>query len=409
MLQSGGLPHRAARAAPPPQSPTSRRPRTRRRFGDPEVVLADFIYTMKDLRKVVPPNRVILKGIWLSFFYGRQDRRPRQQRRRQVVAAHASWPASTTSHLGEAQLAKGIQVGYLPQEPQLDPTKTVLEQRRGGGRRDQGAARRVQRHQREVRRADGRRRDGEAARAAGQAAGQDRGGERVGSRPQARDRDGRAALPAARRRRDEDLGRRAPPRRAVPPAAVRARHAAARRADEPPRRRVRAWLERYLQEYKGTVVAVTHDRYFLDNVAGWILELDRGEGIPYEGNYSSWLEQKQARLEQEEKTASARRKTLERELEWVRMTPKARQAKSKARLSAYEKMLAEEQKAQGRERRDLHPARPAPGRRGHRGGQRLEGVRRSPADRGSLVQAAARAASSASSAPTAPARRRCSR
>jgi len=103
-----------------------------------------------------------------------------------------------------------------------------------------------------------------------------------------------------------------------------------------------AWLERFLQEYEGTIVAVTHDRYFLDNVAGWILELDRGAGIPWEGNYSSWLEQKRNRLQQEEKTESARQKTLERELEWVRLAPRARQAKSKARLQAYEKMLAEE-------------------------------------------------------------------
>jgi ATP-binding cassette ChvD family protein len=103
-----------------------------------------------------------------------------------------------------------------------------------------------------------------------------------------------------------------------------------------------AWLERFLQEYEGTIVAVTHDRYFLDNVAGWILELDRGEGIPWEGNYSSWLEQKRNRLQQEEKQESARQKTLERELEWVKMAPRARQAKSKARLQAYEKMLAEE-------------------------------------------------------------------
>jgi ATP-binding cassette ChvD family protein len=104
------------------------------------------------------------------------------------------------------------------------------------------------------------------------------------------------------------------------------------------------WLEMHLQQYKGTVIAVTHDRYFLDNVAGWILELDRGEGIPWKGNYSSWLEQKSKRLEQEEKTESKRRKTLERELEWVRMAPKARQAKSKARLSAYDKMLNEDVK-----------------------------------------------------------------
>jgi sulfate-transporting ATPase len=104
-----------------------------------------------------------------------------------------------------------------------------------------------------------------------------------------------------------------------------------------------AWLERFLADYKGTIVAVTHDRYFLDNVAGWILELDRGKGIPFQGNYSSWLEQKQARLAIEEKTESARRRTLARELEWVRMSPRARHAKSKARLGAYEKMLAEEQ------------------------------------------------------------------
>jgi len=103
-----------------------------------------------------------------------------------------------------------------------------------------------------------------------------------------------------------------------------------------------AWLERHLSEYPGTVVAITHDRYFLDNVAGWILELDRGAGIPWEGNYSSWLDQKRTRLAQEEKSESARQKTLERELEWVRMAPRARQAKSKARLQAYEKLLAEE-------------------------------------------------------------------
>lgn len=102
------------------------------------------------------------------------------------------------------------------------------------------------------------------------------------------------------------------------------------------------WLEQHLQQYKGTVIAVTHDRYFLDNVAGWILELDRGEGIPWKGNYSSWLDQKQSRLKQEEKTESKRQKTLERELEWIRMTPKARQAKGKARLSAYDKLISEE-------------------------------------------------------------------
>ena len=104
------------------------------------------------------------------------------------------------------------------------------------------------------------------------------------------------------------------------------------------------WLEQHLQQYEGTVIAITHDRYFLDNVAGWILELDRGEGIPWKGNYSSWLEQKTTRMAQEEKQASKRRKTLEHELEWVRMAPKARHAKSKARLGAYDKLLNEDQK-----------------------------------------------------------------
>src|SRR6266581_4243512 len=110
-----------------------------------------------------------------------------------------------------------------------------------------------------------------------------------------------------------------------------------------------AWLERHLQEYPGTVVAITHDRYFLDNVAGWILELDRGFGIPWEGNYSSWLEQKERRLGQEEKEASARRRTLARELEWIRLAPRARQAKGKARLARYEELLAQDQAAEGRE------------------------------------------------------------
>ena len=116
-----------------------------------------------------------------------------------------------------------------------------------------------------------------------------------------------------------------------------------------------AWLERFLKDYAGTVVAVTHDRYFLDNVAGWILELDRGEGIPWQGNYSSWLEQKQSRLVLEEKQESARRRTLQRELEWVRMSPRARQAKGKARLTAYEKLLAEEIEEEKRiQATDLH-------------------------------------------------------
>ncbi len=123
-----------------------------------------------------------------------------------------------------------------------------------------------------------------------------------------------------------------------------------------------AWLERFLAEYAGTVVAVTHDRYFLDNVAGWILELDRGRGIPYQGNYSGWLEQKQARLAVEEKQESARRRALARELEWVRSSPVARHAKSKARLGAYERLLRGGAEREARPGRDPHPGRAAAGR-----------------------------------------------
>ena len=137
-----------------------------------------------------------------------------------------------------------------------------------------------------------------------------------------------------------------------------------------------AWLERHLQAYRGTVIAVTHDRYFLDNVAGWILELDRGYGIPWKGNYSSWLEQKQERLRREEKADETRIRTLERELEWIHMSPRARQAKGKARVTAYENLLSQETEAPPRGAADLHPARPAPGRCGDRVRRREQRLRR---------------------------------
>ena len=128
-----------------------------------------------------------------------------------------------------------------------------------------------------------------------------------------------------------------------------------------------AWLEQHLEDYKGTIVAVTHDRYFLDNVAGWILELDRGRGIPFKGNYSSWLEQKQERLAHEERKESARQRTLAAELEWVRENPKGRRKKSKARLTRYEELLAEEKNVRAGRGPDPHPGRPAAGRRRRRG------------------------------------------
>ena len=150
-----------------------------------------------------------------------------------------------------------------------------------------------------------------------------------------------------------------------------------------------AWLERHLREYEGTVIAVTHDRYFLDNVAGWILELDRGEGIPWKGNYSSWLDQKSRQLEIEEKGESARAKTLERELEWIGMSAKGRHAKSKARIERYEKLLAEDGKEKLRETRIVFPAGPAPGQRGHRGEGPGERLRREAPVREPLLRGAA--------------------
>ena len=141
------------------------------------------------------------------------------------------------------------------------------------------------------------------------------------------------------------------------------------------------WLEQHLQQYEGTVIAVTHDRYFLDHVAGWILELDRGEGIPWKGNYSSWLEQKTKRMEMEEKTASKRRKTLERELEWVRMAPKARQAKGKARLNSYDKLLNEDVKEKEEKLEIFIPNGPRLGKQGYRGEACSKGVWRQAAVR----------------------------
>ncbi len=306
--------------------------------------MADFIYTMKDVGKVVPPNRVILKGIWLSFFYGAKIG---------VLGLNGAGKSSLLrimagidhEHLGEATPAKGIKIGYLPQEPALDPAKTVLENVELGVHETKALLDRFNAISAQFAEPM----DGDAM-------------EKL-LEEQAKVQDAIEAKGAWDLDRKLEIAMdalRCPP----PDADVTKISGGERRRvalcqlllsepdmlllDEPTNHldaESVLWLERYLKDYTGTVVAVTHDRYFLDNAAGWILELDRGEGIPYEGNYSSWLAQKQARLAQEEKTASARQKTLERELEWVRMSPKARQSKGKARLASYEKMLAEEQKA----------------------------------------------------------------
>ena len=286
---------------------------------------------MRDLRKVVPPSREILKGIWLSFYPGAKIG---------VLGGNGAGKAAAADHGGRRQ--------GLPRRrrPRPAPGSATCRRSRCSTRRRTCAAtsRRPcassarcstgSTRSAPVRRADRRRRDGHGCSRSRATCRSDRR-----ARPWDLDRKLEIAmdamrLPAGRRRRRHALRRRAAPGGAVQAAARAARHAAARRADQPPRRRERRLARAPPGGVPGTVVAVTHDRYFLDNVAGWILELDRGEGIPWQGNYSSWLEQKQDRLAQEEKQASARQKTLQRELEWVRMAPRARLAKSKARITA---------------------------------------------------------------------------
>ena len=165
-----------------------------------------------------------------------------------------------------------------------------------------------------------------------------------------------------------------------------------------------AWLEHHLQRYAGTVIAVTHDRYFLDNVAGWILELDRGEGIPWKGNYSSWLEQKQNRLGQEEKTESERQKTLQRELEWIRMSPKGRHAKGKARITSYEQLLSQESEKHAKDLEIYIPPGPRLGNVVIEADNVSQGLRRQPAGRGHVLPPPARRHRRRSSDRTAPAR-----
>jgi energy-dependent translational throttle protein EttA len=302
-----------------------------------------FIYVMKGLRKVVPPNREILKGIWLSFYPGAKIG---------VVGPNGSGKSSLLRIMagvdqdfqGEAWPAKGTRIGYLSQEPVLDPALNVKGNVEEAVRPIRDLLRRFD----EVNMKFAEPMDDDAMQALidEQAKLQDR---IDATNAWDLDRKIEIAMDALRLPpADADVSKLSGgERRRVALCKVLLEEPDMLLLDEPTNHldaESVAWLERFLAEFPGTVVAITHDRYFLDNVAKWILELDRGAGVPWEGNYSSWLEQKQSRMAQEEKHASARQRTLQRELEWIRMAPRARQSKGKARLSAYEDLLNEDQR-----------------------------------------------------------------
>jgi len=303
--------------------------------------MAQYIYTMNRVSKVVPPKRIILRDISLSFFPGAKIG---------VLGLNGSGKSSLlkimagldTSIDGEARPQSGIRVGYLPQEPELDPEKDVRATVMEGVGQD---FKNVQRfNEISDKFAEPMSDDEMTALLEEQAKLQD-----------AIDATGGWELERKLEIAADALRLPAWEAKIAPLSGGEKRRVALCRLllsapdmlllDEPTNHldaQSIAWLERYLEEYPSTVIAVTHDRYFLDNVAEWILELDRGHGIPWHGNYSSWLEQKEARLKLEEREREALRKNLERELEWVRQNPKARQAKSKARLQRYEELASKE-------------------------------------------------------------------
>ncbi len=300
-----------------------------------------FIFTMKGVGKVHPPDKVVLRDIWLSFYPGAKIG---------VIGANGSGKSSLlrimagedTEHLGEAFPAPDTRVGFLSQEPQLDPAKDV----KGNIEDGLGEVRDLLKRFEEIsaRFAEPMEADEMEALLEEQGRVQELIDHHDGWEL---DRRIEIAMDALRcPPGDADVATLSGgERRRVALCRVLLSQPDMLLLDEPTNHldaESVAWLERHLKDFPGTIVAVTHDRYFLDNVAGWILELDRGHGIPWEGNYSSWLEQKQERLRLEEKGGERRRRTLERELEWVRMTPKARQAKSKARLARYEELLQQD-------------------------------------------------------------------
>ena len=304
---------------------------------------AQYAYVMKDLRKIVPPKREILKGIWLSFYHGAKI----------GVLGNNGAGKSTLLRImagvdkeivGEAWPAPGLKIGYLPQEPQLDPKKDV----RGNVEEGVAETRALLAKFEEITAKLGEDlKPAEMDKVMEQQAKLQDQIEAIGAWDL--DHTVEMAMDALRcPPGDADVDKiSGGERRRVALARLLLAKPDMLLLDEPTNHldaESVAWLEKHLELFPGTVVAITHDRYFLDNVAKWILELDRGEGHPFEGNYSGWLELKAKRLRDEEKQAGARERMLERELEWVRSSPKARQAKSKARLQRYDEMVAEAQR-----------------------------------------------------------------
>src|SRR5881296_2469759 len=321
----------------------------------------EYAFVMKDLRKVVPPKREILRGIYLSFFHGAKIG---------VLGANGAGKSSLLrimagvdrDFLGEAFPADGLRIGYLPQEPQLEADKDVR------GNVEQGVAetRALLTRFEEVSAKLGEPlSDAEMAKLLEEQA-------RLQDKIDAAnawdlDRTVEMAMDALRvPPGDMDVAKiSGGERRRVALCRLLLSRPDMLLLDEPTNHldaESVAWLERYLKEYTGTVVAITHDRYFLDNAAGWILELDRGHGIPWQGNYSSWLDQKRVRLAQEEKSETERQKTLQRELDWIRMSPKGRHAKGKARINSYEALLSNETEKRAQDLEIFIPAGPRLGR-----------------------------------------------